>query len=235
MGWPLAVSACLVVATPAHAEKPPIDGSVYGKWPTAEFGSISNDGGYVSWNDAVGNSVISSTHGSWHVEVARAYSVGFSEDGRKAVIMKADHSLDILTLGSSHADTRLHVESARLAFEGSHRWLVYRGLAPDRALHVMDLTTAAERSIPSVEDFQFASKGRALVVQTGSESDSPVHTLRWINLADGASTPFWEGSAPRNIVVSKMTDQVAFLAVDAGASPTGDSVWYYKAGMEQAQ
>jgi len=240
--WSLAWVLCLVAATPAHAEKPPIDGSDYGKWPTVDGGSrsISNDGRYASFiivNEPVGNRtlIVRSTHRSWHVESIGADMLGFSDDSRKAVVLRADHSLDLLTLGTSRVDTRLHVESARLAFEGSHRWMVYRGLAPDRALHVLDLTTAAERTIPSVEDFQFASKGQALVVQSESDPGSALHTLSWVNLAEGASTSFWHGSAPRNIVIDKTTDQVAFLAVDTAASPTGESVWYYKAGMERAQ
>jgi len=242
MGWGLAWAAWLVAATPAQAEKAAIDANAYAQWPTvgSSDSSISNDGRYASFvieNEPTGNLtlVVRATRGSWHVEAIGASLVGFSDDSRKAVVLRADHSLDILTLGSSHTDTRLHVESARLADEGSHRWLAYHGLSPDRALHVLDLTTGAECTIPAVDDFQFASDGKSLLVQTQSNSGNPAHILTWINLANGASTPFWRGGAPRNIVLDKSIDQLAFLAVDTDASATGESVWYYKAGAERAQ
>jgi len=242
LGWTFAWAVWMGAASAAQAEKPPIGASAYGQWPIVRSwdSSLSNDGRYASFaieNQPVGSHtlVIRATYGSWRAEVVDGKNIGFSADSRKATVLKADHSLNILTLGSSGVDTRLNVESAQLASEGSHRWIVYRGMSPDKSLHVLDLATVGEQMIPYVDDFRFGPEGQVLVVQIQSESGNPVHIVKWVNLVGGSGSVFWRGSQPRNITIDRVSGQVAFLAADPNASATGESVWYYKPGMERAQ
>ena len=142
-----------------------------------------------------------------------------------------DHVLEVITLGTSDVETRPNVGSAQVALEGSHRWLVYRRLPPDKGLHILDLKTNAERSIPTVEEFWYTGDGRDLLVQSTSESDSQMHRLSWINLINGAIIHIWQGSAPHNIIVNASGKQLAFMVAES----SGESVWYFEARMACAE
>ncbi len=78
---------CLMgIAVFLHAQKKPLDHSVYDSWQTIGERLLSNNGKYISYTinpqEGDANLVLQSVNGSYKMEFARGYAAEFTEDSR---------------------------------------------------------------------------------------------------------------------------------------------------------
>lgn len=220
--------------------KPSIDTSVYKKWPNLQGGIISNDGRYVCYtidNQPVGSRtlVLQSTQDKWKIEIAGATGARFTPDGRKAVFIKPNDSLCIVSLGSPSGICIPSVISFKLFENNKAEWLAYQIQAPDKKVVVWNLKTGKKQTYSSVSSYWPVEKKHSLVLQTVTKHDSTTyHSLKWINLASGSVTTFWEGAIVTNLIFDKHQEQLAFTSIQPVNNTIETKIWHYKAGTHRA-
>src|SRR5688572_25651584 len=73
-----------------RAQKPPLDPSVFSKWPSVQSPGISNDGNYVRYiirnirTQDSGTLVLQATNANWKLEIPGAGKCDFTQDSRIA-------------------------------------------------------------------------------------------------------------------------------------------------------
>ncbi|PSL24148.1 alpha/beta hydrolase family protein [Chitinophaga ginsengisoli] len=219
--------------------KPPIDTSVYNKWPSLAGASISNNGKYVIYtieNQPAGSQtlVLQATNGSWKMEIPGGQDVLYTHmtsDSRFAIYTTAGDSLCIVTLGSPDIEYLPPVSSFKL----SGQWLAYQLKTPETRLVVRDLATGKRKIYHAVTDYFFSNDGAVLLLQTTSKKDSAaMQSLHWMQLADDNITTIWQGTKAGNIVFDSRSMQLAFTSGSRINGRVNTSCWYYKAGTNNA-
>lgn len=239
----------LVCVTQIMAQKPPIDSSVYSKWPTIEGAAISNDGKYVLYNIRQGsiflggvvNLVLQSTSPNWKIEIPGASNVTFTQDSRWAIFMKSKDSLGILELGRSYIEYKAHVRSFKLQKNGTGEWLAYQLNTSDRKMIISNLVTKKEFVFAAMRNYLFSDDGKGLVLHTDTmQNDTLIQTLDWVSLVDGNKTRIWSTASDRklqtigNIVIDKKYPQLAFVVNEKINNQLFNSIWYYRTGLQGA-
>ena len=243
MRYALLLSILVAYTGLLSAQKPPIDSSVYGKWPSVGSGAISNDGKfamYVISNQPVGSQtfVLHATGTDWKLEIPGGAAVSlyrFTQDSRVAFFTRPKDSLGIVHLGTPTVEYIPHVRSFKLPKKGTGEWLAYLTNEPAKELVVRDLITGKQQSFADVTDYTFSNDGAILLLVTGSMKDSVrLQTLNWVSLPEGRLTTIWQGTRAANIVFDDAGTQLAFLTQDKINNRGGNSLWYYKGGTEKA-
>lgn len=240
----LLLSAALAMSAPAaFAQKPPIDSSLFGRWPSVGSAKISNDGNYAlygtgfsshfSWQDKM--LFLQATNSPWSMEIPaiNPNNVRFSSDSKLALFTDPGDSLCIVRLGTSAIEYIPHVPFFTLAGNSSHEWLAYRRDTGEKALTLRNMKTGRERVFDKTTDFQFIDEGRILLLQTPSIKDSGI-TLQWLDLSDEQIRTIWEGPGPDNFTYNAGSAQLAFTADKQPGEGSGNALWLYKAGAAKA-
>ncbi|HVI45846.1 MAG TPA: prolyl oligopeptidase family serine peptidase [Chitinophaga sp.] len=219
----------------AKHEKPPIDSSVYNKWPAIDYWrSISDNGNYVAYNihnqPAGGNTmVLQATKGNWKMELqAEPNNNSFTSGGDRFIFISHD-SLGIVTPGRSPASYIPDVISFKLPANGNGEWLAYQLNGADKKLTLRNLRSGKEKSYSSVNNYLFSENGNLLVLQT--EKDSTAQTVTIVTLPDCRQSIIWQGTAAGTVVINREGTQVAFIAEN---KPGEKSIWHFKKGTDSA-
>ena len=224
------------------AQKLPLDMSIIDKWPSLGIPPyLSNDGKYVMYSvdhllQTTHMLIIQSTLRNWEVELPDAtYPAEFTQDSGIAVFTKHKDSLGIVTLGSSFIEYIPNVLpfSFRLPKKGTGEWLAYQLNNPVRELIIRNLRTGKQYSFASVADYIFSDDGNVLLVQTKSVKDS-IAALQWVNLSNDSSTTFWKGRKAVSFSFDNSGLQLSFSVEDKINNQSENSLWYYKAGKDNA-
>lgn len=222
--------------TGAFAQKPPIDTSVYDKWPEVGGGAINHDGRYVLYTienlpEGSRTLVMQATAGSWKLKAPGVgrFSFSFTQDGGHAVFQTGD-SLGIVTLGSSVIRYVPHIRSFKLPKKGDAPWLACLLNSPAGELLVNNLATGKQYSFSSVNDYSFNDEGSSLILQITSKKDSlAMPALDWVDLADGSRSTIWQAKDGRtgNFVFDAAGAQLAFVVERKGNGQPEKIFWYY--------
>lgn len=238
----LCLSLLIVSAASVSAQKPVLDSTMYGKWPSVGHAGISDDGRYVFYmidNQPVGSQtlVFRAANARWTLDVpgAKAFTVVLTPDSRRAAFMKGDDSLGIVVLGRPSIEYIPQVRSFLLPKDGKGEWLAYQVRGPANTLVVRNLATRRQRSFAGVADYAFNDDGSVLVFQAESKQEgSSTHSLNWVRLADGTVTSIWQGAKVRNLIFDATGAQLAFAVDGHGDDSSETAFWYYKAGTAKA-
>jgi len=225
---------CSLIASSCFGQKPPIDSTVYGKWPQlANDPGISNNGQYVFYyiqNQPVGGTTleIASSDGSWKKDFMNARRAAFTINNDLIFFQRKD------TLFSYRLGTNSYQASAGITdFEipGENKtYLFYRSKPDPGVLHIRNVLNGVEWGIKDVSQYSYNEPKQVLVAEIkagGRES-----TLRWVNLLTRKSTKIWSGQDPSAYAFDDSGNQLAFIGRKANGN--GYTLWYYKRGMAQA-
>ena len=230
----------LALYSTIYAQKPPIDSSVYDKWPTVQSGYISNDGKYISFTidkQPLGRatSIIRSTEGNWEMESIES---GFSitGDSRKTIFKKPNDSLFILTLGTDSLEIIANLKSYRILTNNQDSWLLYYLKDSVSELFVRNLRTGLAKTISSVADYFCENESYILIVKKQSKKNGKVtESMEWVDLRTGESATIWEGTGiVGGVIFDKTYTQASFIIQDSLNGEIQKSIWHYKAGMSES-
>lgn len=228
------------------AQKPIIDSSAIVNWPYLECNAvISNDGNYFMYviqNQPRENQtlVIQKTDNSWKREFIGVSSGGFSNNNRQAVFQKSD-SLSFLSLQLEHSIYISNVSNYKQPKIKRGVWLAYKLKNDVNELVLRNLLTGKEQRFSAIADYAFDDNANTLLLKTASTQDSAtVETLQWVNLANNRVRTIWSATYSNNgsTISSYSFDtdgaQLAFITQKKEISDSINTIWYYKAGTEQA-
>ena len=231
--------AVLWTMNTCFGQKPPIDSSVYGRWPSvAGDADINANGEYVLYsinNQPAGSNtlVLQGTRSGWRsaIEGVAPYNAYFTENGRFAVFKKSNDSLGLVSLGGSSINYLDAIKSFKL--QGN--WLAYQVKAPEGRLVIRNLADDQTQVIDSASDFTFGPSGKVMVIKSkfvknGIES----YSLTWLDLHTGVSTVIWSGAYAENYLLDVAGTQIAFVTKNTPPDEASIAYWLYKAGTQKA-
>lgn len=227
----LLILATIMEAGICYSQKTPIEDSIYGKWPSVEKATISNDGNFVFYilnNQPVGGKtiVIQSSDGKWKQEILSAENSVLTADSRYCLFQK-EEKLGILTLGTSVIE---YIEKVN-SFKTSAEWLVWRSSTQDGEVRLRNLISGKEQLFLSVSNFILSELGKVLLIQTTSnEANGSLQVLNWVDLSKNKSTTIWKGSGLSNLQFDNLNTQLAFIVDDKKRK-----IWYYSDGLKKAE
>ncbi|SEW03855.1 Dipeptidyl aminopeptidase/acylaminoacyl peptidase [Chitinophaga sp. YR573] len=224
-------------ATCSLAQKPPIDTSVFDKWPSVGTPAISNNGHYVVYtinNQPTGNStlVIQATRTKWKMEIPGVVSGAITQDSRKALFIKPGDSLCILTLDSVFTEYIPHVYSFRLFKQGDNECLIYQLNNPAKELVIQDLGTGNKNTFTAIVNYWLSDNGNTLLLQSESMNDNII--TYWVDLPGGKMISIGQGANAGGFVFDKSGTQLAFTKDEKVNNQSAISLWYYKQGTDKA-
>jgi dipeptidyl aminopeptidase/acylaminoacyl peptidase len=218
--------------------KPPIDSSVYGKWPylsETETPKLTNDGRYVAYAiynvpTPEDNSTlfIQSTDALWKMQIVglTAGDVSFSNDSRYALYIKRD-TLTVLNLQSKEKQLFPSVTSFKISKEGDY--IAYLGKEGD--LTLKNFQSAKELKFSSISDYYFAGDGRTMLLQKEADKEE---LLQWVQLIDAGAVDLYRAEKISNYCFDATYSQLAFLIEQTKGKDTKYSIGYYKNGAAGA-
>jgi dienelactone hydrolase len=213
--------------------KPPIDTSVFGKWPSIiSPPSISNNGKYAMYyidtpEKGEKKMILISTNARWKYEIS-GVDGQFTNDSRKVIYIKED-SLCILTLGTTSRYFIKGIESYKLEANGN--FLVYKLKKSKTALHIINLTTEKEWCFESVVNYLMSNTGKNLILTTAGQDRR--ESVKWIELISGKEITICEGLKVNRISLDKDESQLVITAFNLQKNNLID-YFYYKKGTNNS-
>ena len=223
----------------AFSQKPVIDSSVYGKWPSVTMGGITNNGKFATYfieNFPIGEntSVLQAIGVDWKIEIPGSSLFKFTWDSRMAIFTKPNDSLGIINLKDRATEFLTHVRSFKLSGNNFGEWLAYQVDSFKKGLILRNLKTNNERFFLSVTDYNFSEDGKMLFMQGDSKNDTGINFLIWTNLANGSIKTLWQWGKIDNIVYDTSSSKLAFTVEDEVDGVRGNSFWYCSSTSDKA-
>ena len=219
----------------AIAQKPTIDSSVYGKWPSLDNPAISSDGKYVSYYELTAQNrtlIIQEIHGGWKLRILNASSPVFTEKGDKLVFAKGADSLGVVRLGSYAIQYINNARSFQLTKSEKEQYLVYLVGSPKPGLIMQNLANGKQTLFTNVKSYFLSSDGTVMLMQRDAKVGNGMVSLDWVSLEDLTPLNIYKGTEPNNFTFDKSDNQLCFLTK---AYDSKKEIYYYKTGMQQAQ
>jgi len=225
-----------------YGQKPPIDTSVFNKWPSLGFYAISNNGNYALYqinNQPVGNNtlIIQSTNAGWTKEFINGSDAVFSGDSKQIIFMRND-TLYFVSLGGNSLRFIGNVASYKKATFGNLEWIAYQLKNSRKELVIQNLTTGKEQHFDSINNYLFSDEGNVLLLET--ETRKNLHNLQWISLLTGTRSTIWssEDSLNHSILSSFTFDskcnRLSFVEQVKKGAKSEKRIWLYEKGMAKA-
>jgi dienelactone hydrolase len=218
----------------AVAQKPPLDSSVYSKWPALGYPKLSPDGRFVAYgvdNQPIGSStlMIVATNGKWkkeYIGVSQAEFVNTS-----VLLFRRSDTLYIQKLGTEGATYIPDVTSYVVAGD-SNPWIAYQKKNDLQQVVVANLSSGKELTISKVNSFQFSRQSNFLVFQVAEQEGVE---LQIMDLKSMALRTIWRGTSLGFVVFDRYDTQIAFLAsLTERNDALSNAYWYYKIGNDTA-
>jgi dipeptidyl aminopeptidase/acylaminoacyl peptidase len=126
-----------------------------------------------------------------------------------------------------------HVNSYE--FDPSGKWLTCQLKNDQKELLIYNLESGEEKSIQFVESYTLSSDGESMVLKIASTNTIEI---KYLALHDGIIKTIWSSTdksvSINNFSVDLTGRQVLFSLKCTSGNVTGNSIWYYKPGMEKA-
>lgn len=230
--FPMSFASAQMVA---QYSKPAIDTAALNKWPTVNSPCITNDGRYVSYaisNQPMGSStsVLSDIEGNWRMEMPSVERVVFTEDSRKAICIKPNDSLCIITLGTSQVEIIAHVRSFRL-FICDKRELIAYQLSESKQLNFLEIINKKQNLFDGVEEYWFNESSSSLVFKKRVNNRE---ALYWMEFSNGVPRLIFQGNSVNGVVFNPRGTQIAFKSTESvGSNSAENSFWLFTFKMEE--
>lgn len=231
---------CLFGIT-SFAQKPLLDTSVYGKWPTIGNAVISNDGKYVLYwiNNKPAKSqtlIITAVNKNWQLEISDVPKgfPSFTGDGREAIVKLKNDSLGIFDLGTNKREYIKHVKSFMNESGKSCAWIAYLLDTSTRECIIRNTKTNKYYYENNVIDYVFNENCNSILLETGLQKENGI-SLVWMSLIDGKRLTIWSGEDCSNFVFDRTGNDLAFLASEHIGATQNSSIWRYQVGNSKAE
>jgi len=128
---------------------------------------------------------------------------------------------------------------ANYNFDKSGKWLACQLKNENKELIIYNLVSGSEKRYPFVESYAFSNIGESLVnkVVSNQNGESKIE-IQYITLNDGTLKKIWSTTEKDISIQSYYIDnsgqQLAFVLKCNSAKQTGNSIWYYKKGMDKS-
>lgn len=234
------LSILLGTACYSFAQKPVLDINKigYDKWPQVQGPAISNDGRYVlytMYNVPAGSNTtcIQAGNGNWKTDLP-GVGVGqahFSPDSRQVVFMQGKDSLCLLTLGTPKREVIPGVLYFRILDQGHQSILAIQ--KNNGELVLRKLNTGKELTYAGVKVFTISENGKVLLLlKTLKSENGTLQSADRLVLASGKISTIWQGSGNAGpFIFDSAGQQIAFML----SEKEGNSIWYYREGMDKAE
>lgn len=125
------------------------------------------------------------------------------------------------------------------SFDRTGKWLVCQLNNKSRELLIYNLTTESEKRFQFAADYLFDKSGETLLLKTIEKKEDATHTaVQYINLSEGTINTIWSTNDSTVINSYGFDDsgrQVVFIVQKASfSSSDGNTIWYWRVGMNQA-
>ena len=224
----------------AKAQKPPIDSSVFDKWPELDRPMITDDGKYSLYivksktsQDTI--KVVDNT-GDWQESLVGSFhSMIFSADSRQLYFLNANDGLEVLFLGKTTIKHLLNnIRSFSLTSVGKKQNLVY--LTNDADLFIGDLKEKTGKVFHDVHSYQLSDNGEVLLFNSANKKDTlNSESLTWLSLKTGGSKIIWQGNKFGSYVFDQSNHKLTFFSIDGIASDFHYSIYFYADSMQVAK
>jgi dipeptidyl aminopeptidase/acylaminoacyl peptidase len=232
--------AALIVCFNAIAQKPAIDSTTFGKWPSIENVQISNDGKYDCYtvSDKIRNVsilYIVSNKDLTSLQIENVSSPVFTEDSHLVLFMKGKDTLGVFSVVDKKLKYIPGITSFKVQEGGDGSGYAYMQNTAEKSLIIHFERNRSEKVFKDVKDYFFSKDGKILVVQSAYGADeSNRQTIIWDNLTTGMSYVIWEGINPGKFSFDDRCQQMAFIASEKETDGKRLSLCYYAEGMKQA-
>lgn len=216
----ISLSLFIVILGSVSAQKKPVELTTFGKWPSADFVSISNDGKYVVSaidNQPLGNYtiIIKSTFNDWAYEVVGCNTVNITSDSKRVIFIKGRDSLVLLTLGSSDIRYMSNVVSYKIPTVGDGNWIAYVTNETATVLNIMNLNSIQKFTYAGIKEYLFSPDGKSIVVASGSDIFGKHEiVIHWLDLEKLDSKIIYNGTKVSSLIFSSKNDKIAFINED---------------------
>jgi dipeptidyl aminopeptidase/acylaminoacyl peptidase len=226
-------------------QKPALDTSALGTWPTVIKPLISNDGKYASYiierhSSGSYQLVVKGTDNGWEAVIVGPTNGFFSSDSKRFIYQSHD-TLYFLTLGEE-----LHflstIRSYRFPSSANQEWFAYQLEDSNKDVILLNLVTGKERRFRSVEDYTFNDTGNVFLARIESLKGEKQSTgLLWLNLQDTVQKTIYSSEAQvknrcsvSDYSFDRSGHRLIFTITEEKDGRRTHSIWYYCAGQEKA-
>jgi dipeptidyl aminopeptidase/acylaminoacyl peptidase len=218
-------------------QKPAIDTSAIFNWKHVQDPLLSADGNYFAYTifNLPRNSqtlVIRSTLGDRHMFIQGGRRIQFSADGEFAAFKKDGDSLGIVSLEGMQVDYIPAVTAFQFIFLNDKTSIVFQ--RKDKpVITVKKLVTNLTKEFNGT-GFWVHPRSGFLIVKQKNQSVDHLEKLSCINLHNGQSQKFWEGSGTNYLVWNSDGTRLTYSEEGRSSSAPERVFWFYQAGNESA-
>ncbi len=216
------------IVTFTYGQKPPLDTNTFNGWPKAEWGKISSDGKYVSYEVNVSTilehkvqakTIIRSVQGNWEKVFHGNVNTAFSSDAKTFFILLPSDTLMILSNGTDKVAYIQNVGSYSI----KDRWLLYTKKGEEGALFISQHPYTVSKKVTCTE-YLYDEKANALLLKQQDKSGNT--KLIWHPLTKGNEIEVFNGSQLSLWSFNQRYRLLVFTVDDNERS----SIWLYRAG-----
>lgn len=171
-----------------RAQKPSIDSSVYGRWPTASKPVISNNGKYTGFRNSFFNGsklnydfVVKSVTDDWEIKLNGVYDGIFTSDNSKLLLRHQGDSVGLLDLKSKSIEYLSNISRFEVVRSIGSDLLLYFINSKFGVANFMNLRTGKIWTIPSIGPFWTSPDKHHLIYQSLDSNSDHSRTVFWMD------------------------------------------------------
>jgi dipeptidyl aminopeptidase/acylaminoacyl peptidase len=222
----------------ALGQKPALNTSQLGKWPTVETVGISNDGHYyysvVNDPSRLGLTLIltaDASAGGRSIVVDGASYLTFSADSRWAIFLGPKDTLGIVDLHTFSTQYFSGVASFRVSSSCKMPCVVFLSATAERQLTLYYLASRKSQTFAGVKAYVFAANGNRLaIIHSIDSSQGAAAAVTVLNIPIGKDALVWRGESVGNLSFDPAGRQLAFIGTVGGTR----SLYYFEDGQHGA-
>lgn len=184
-----------------------------------------------------------------YVKDISSYKVSDESKGKWLAYQLKNGNSDVVLQDLITGKERIFRGVSDYKFDGNNEWFICRSNANNNKgesneLLLYQIATGMEIRFPFVVDYLFSESGKAILLKTSEEINNgeTANGLGYVSFPEKRKKIIWSTKLHNinihNYSIDKHGEQVAFSIRDssgfAAGNLPGNSIWYYKKGMEKA-